>query len=51
MKYQSTPLVNKTEKANPLMKAAILAAVILALLPAVIYGAITWNASDDEVKK
>ena len=40
MKYQSTPHVKQSEKANPLMKAAFLAALVLALLPAAIYGAI-----------
>jgi len=45
MKYQSNPHVRNTEKANPLMKAAILAAVVLALLPAVIYGAIRFVQS------
>ena len=45
MKYKSTPHVKKNEKANPLMKAAILAAVVLALLPAVIYGAIRFVQS------
>ena len=45
MKYQSTPHVKKSEKANPFMKAAILAVLALALLPAVIYGAIRFVQS------
>ena len=48
MKYKSTPHVKKNEKANPLMKAAILAAILLALLPAAIYGAIRFVQSRTE---
>ena len=45
MKYQSISPAKKAEKTNPLMKAAILAAVVLSLFPAVIYGAIRFVQS------
>ena len=48
MKQQSVPHVKNTEKANPLLKAAILAAVVLALLPAAIYGTIRFVQSRTE---
>ena len=39
MRSKSTPQTKKTEPANPLLNAAIIAAVTLAILPAVLYGA------------
>ena len=58
MKKQTNPNAPKTEAANPLMKAAILAAVSLAIFPAALFGAIRFiqsradaAANDFEVKK
>lgn len=58
MKKQTNPNVQKTEAANPLIKAAILAAVSLAIFPAALFGAIRFVQSradaavnDFEVKK
>ena len=45
MKKQPNPNAQKTEAANPLMKAAILAAVSLAIFPAALFGAIRFVQS------
>ena len=42
MKKQTRPNVKKTESANPLMNAAVVAAVALAVLPAAIFGAVRY---------
>ena len=58
MKKQTNPYTQKTEAANPFMKAAIIAAVSLAIFPAALFGAIRFvqsradaAANDFEVKK
>jgi len=58
MKKQNNPSVQKTEAVNPFMKAAIIAAVSLAIFPAALFGAIRFiqsradaAANDFEVKK
>lgn len=58
MKTQTNPHAQKTEAANPLMKAAIIAAVSLAIFPVALFGAIRFvqsranaTANDFEVKE
>ena len=58
MKKQINPNAPKTEATNPFMKAAVIAAVSLAIFPAVLFGAIRFvqsrtdaAANDYEVKK
>jgi hypothetical protein len=45
MKKQTNPTAQKNEAANPLMRAAILAAVSLAIFPAALFGAIRFVQS------
>ena len=45
MKRQTSPNVRKTEPANPLLNAAVIAAVALAVLPAAIFGAVRYHQS------